>query len=54
MGSLHTKCTNTNLTKNWALTVLIANCIIPGSGTFIAGALTGEKLLINNTIVAAL
>ena len=42
------------LERRMAAAVFTFNCIIPGSGTIIAGLAAGEKKVVNNMIVGLL
>ena len=50
MGSMHDS-SIVELQRKPAITVFVCNCVVPGSGTAIAGLIAGEKHVVNNMIL---
>ena len=50
MGSMHDS-SIVELERKVAIGVFVCNCVIPGSGTALAGLVAGEKKVVNNMIV---
>ena len=50
MGSMHDS-SIVELERKVAIGVFICNCVIPGSGTALAGLKAGEKSVVNNMII---